>query len=262
MSRPGQAGSIGDSQPDPARVANYLLGGTVNYPVDRIAGEELLDLYPGLQLLARQHRAFTVSAVAWTARTQGIRQFLDLGCGLAPAPSVADAARAVNRDSAVVYVDKDPVVLSHVRALEAAGPGLGAVLADVRDVAALLTADGLREVINLGEPACAVFGGTLSCMDVDEARATVRGYAWAMAPGSAVIASCAHFDDATVTERIAAVLPQSGWRNHSRADIESFFSCAGLQVTQGVVTDVRHWPLAGAELAQPAIVVGGVGIRG
>lgn len=257
-----------------ARVYDYWLGGKDNFAADREAAEMLLDParggHAGLRVLARQNRTFVLKAVTWAA-SQGITQFLDLGCGLPASPAVHDAARASEPSARVVYVDKDPLVASHVSAIEAAGEGLAVVEADVTDPAGVLAiaADLVRPdaglLLDLSEPLGLIFGGTLSDMDADTARGTVARYAGALAPGSCVIASCASFADAGVAERIAGVFAGQcgGWRNHGRGDVSSFFAAGGLRILHGRAMDVACWPACPAgDGAEPgAQVLGGIGIR-
>ncbi|MGC1287752.1 MAG: SAM-dependent methyltransferase, partial [Streptosporangiaceae bacterium] len=119
------------SVPHPARVYDYWLGGKDNYPADRAEAERLLGIYPPLRDLVRENRAFVTQAVTWAAR-QEIGQFIDLGAGLPASPAVHQAAREAMPAARVAYVDLDPVVLSHARALLATSDGVTAVAADLR----------------------------------------------------------------------------------------------------------------------------------
>ncbi len=118
--------------PNMARVYNYWLGGKDHYAADRAEAERLLAIYPPLRDLVRENRAFVTQAVSWAAR-QGIGRFIDLGAGLPASPPVHQAARAVLPAARVAYVDIDPVVLSHARALLTSDDGVTAVAADLRD---------------------------------------------------------------------------------------------------------------------------------
>ena len=135
--------------PNMARVYDYWLGGKDHYAADRAEAERLLAIYPPLRDLVRENRAFVIQAVSWAAR-QGIGQFIDLGAGLPASPAVHQAARAVLPAARVAYVDIDPVVLSHARALLATSDGVAAVAADLRDPAAVLADPELRAVIDPG----------------------------------------------------------------------------------------------------------------
>jgi hypothetical protein len=106
----------------PARVYDYWLGGKDNFEADRIAGEETIAAYPAIRASARANRAFLARTVSYLATGAGIRQFLDLGTGLPTASNTHEVAQSVAPESRVVYVDNDPLVLSHARALLTSSP--------------------------------------------------------------------------------------------------------------------------------------------
>jgi S-adenosyl methyltransferase len=162
--------------PNMARVYDYWLGGKDHFPADRAEADLLLSLYPPLRDLVRENRAFVTRAVAWAAE-QGISQFLDLGAGLPASPAVHQAARAVLPAARVAYVDTDPVVLAHARALLATSDGVTAVAADLRDPAAVLADKELRTVIDPDQPAGVILGAVLHFLDAVTARTVA-------APGS------------------------------------------------------------------------------
>src|ERR1700678_2943173 len=124
----------------PARIYDYWLGGKDNFEADRIAGEETIAAYPAIRASARANRAFLARTVRYLAAEQGIRQFLDLGTGLPTASNTHEVAQSVAPASRIVYVDNDPLVLSHARALLTSSPeGVTAYLdADLRDTDRIL----------------------------------------------------------------------------------------------------------------------------
>lgn len=252
---------------NPARVYEYLLGGLDWLAADKTLAEELMDPvkgYPGLRARARENRAFIAGSVRWAAAMPGTGQFLDLGCGLPAVPAVHEIARAVIPRAAVAYVDRDPAVARHVRAAcGGARPGLSVTVADIADPAAVLADPGLRGVIDLGRPACVIFGAVLDGMDADQARSAVAGFAGALAPGSAVIISCFSYGDEDLARRMAAMFsPASPYRNHGRETVESFFAAGGLRLLHGRVMDVSCWPVCPADGGgRDAVVLGGIGIR-
>jgi hypothetical protein len=126
----------------PARVYDYWLGGKDNYPADREAAERVLAVTPGLRLRVRANRAFLARAVRYLAAEAGIRQFLDIGTGIPAANNTHQVAQAVAPESRIVYLDNDPIVLSHAQELLAGGPEgfIQYVNGDVRDTAAILQA--------------------------------------------------------------------------------------------------------------------------
>jgi hypothetical protein len=110
------------SKPNVARTHDALIGGHDNFAADRVLASRLVEICPDLGSAARENRSFTARAVDWAAR-QGIRPFADLGAGLPAHPSAAAAARAVVPSVRLVYVDHDPIVTAHVRALLVTGDG-------------------------------------------------------------------------------------------------------------------------------------------
>jgi hypothetical protein len=123
-----------------ARVYDYWLGGKDNFAADRVAGEKTVEVYPGIRLSARANRAFLARSVNYLAATKGIRQFLDIGTGLPTANNTHEVAQAVAPESRIVYVDNDPLVLAHARALlTSRREGTTAYLdADLRDTSKIL----------------------------------------------------------------------------------------------------------------------------
>ena len=167
------AGS-GSAVPNMARVYDYWLGGKDHYAADRAEAERLLAIYPPLRDLVRENRAFVTEAITWAAR-QGIGQFIDLGEGLPASPSVHQAARAVLPAARVAYVDIDPVVLSHARALLTIDDCVTAVAADPREPAAVLADPELRAVIDPARPVGIILGAVLHFLDADTAQAVTGG---------------------------------------------------------------------------------------
>jgi O-methyltransferase involved in polyketide biosynthesis len=188
--------------------------------------------------MVRANRQFLSHAVTWTAN-QGISQFVDLGCGMPTAPNTHETARAVTADARVAYVDNDPVVLSHLRALIAKGdPELMVIGGDVREADDLLAA--IAAGIDLSAPTCLLLGWLLHFFPPDAARDLVARYVSVLAPGSYVVLSVGRGDgDAAdeATDTYSAGVAQI--YNHSIADFTSFFGPLEL-VPPGVV-DAREW---------------------
>jgi len=138
----GEPAEIDTSVAHPARVYDYWLGGKDNFTADREAGDRVLAATPGLRERVRANRAFLVRAVRYLAAEAGIRQFLDIGTGIPSANNTHEVAQQTAPDSRIVYVDNDPIVLTHARALLAGGP-MGSIQyidGDVRDVASITRA--------------------------------------------------------------------------------------------------------------------------
>ena len=223
--------------PNTARVYSRLLGGKDHFPADRAEADVLLEIYPPLAEMVKENRAFIAEAVTWAA-SEGIAQFLDLGAGLPAVPAVHQTARAVMPGARVAYVDRDPMVLSHARAL-LAGPGVAAVAADLRDPAAVLAEAELRTVIDVAEPVCVILGAIVHFLDADTTRVATAGYVRLMAPGSCLVISCATYDDEALAKRLAAEYTAGQFVNHTHEDVVSFF--AGLDLVGPGVSEAQTW---------------------
>ena len=226
------------STPNMARVYDYWLGGKDHYAADRAEGDRLLEIYPQLADLVQENRAFIIRAVTMAADL-GISQFIDLGAGPPASPAVHQAARKVMPEARVAYVDTDPVVLSHARALLATSDGVTAAEADLRDPAAVLGHPHLRAVIDPARPVCIILGAVLHFMGADAACAVTAGYVSLMAPGSYLIISCASLDDPELAKQLSAEYTPATWHNHPAEVVESFFG--GLELAGPGLTGAQTW---------------------
>lgn len=173
-----------------ARVWNYWLGGKDNYAVDRQVGEHVTRVYPAIGEVARADRQFLSRAVTYLAREAGVRQFLDIGTGLPTADNTHEVAQRVASDVRVVYVDNDPVVLTHARALlaDAGNGGTAFVDADARDPSAILRA--AAETLDFTRPVGVMMLGILNfVLDTDEAQSVVDHLLDAVPSGSHLVAT-------------------------------------------------------------------------
>jgi O-methyltransferase involved in polyketide biosynthesis len=179
---------IDSSRPQSARIYNYWLGGKDNFPVDRAMGEQIEQLLPGIPEMARQQRAFLIRVVTWLAGEAGIRQFLDIGTGLPTAENTHEVAQRTAPESRIVYVDNDPVVLVHARALltsQAAGE-TAYIDADLRDPGKIL-AEASR-TLDFTQPVAIMLLGVIHHLtDHAEAAAVVKRLVDAVAPGSYLV---------------------------------------------------------------------------
>lgn len=244
--------------PSTARVQNALMGGYDNGAADREVAQALAAAHPVLSVLNRQNRRFVERTVRQLAEG-GIRQFLDLGCGLPLTvagkrwPMVHEAAGSGAR---VAYVDCDPMAVRHTSA--AAGNGNVTVIeANLADPDSELIGEAMQDMAGTGEPVCLIAASVLHYWTAPAARSIIDGYADLLPAGSAVVVTCAHFDcDAAMDERRRLVsLP---FHNHSASDLESFFTAAGLKLT-GSVGDVASMSVAGVR--KPAVMFGAVGVK-
>jgi O-methyltransferase involved in polyketide biosynthesis len=247
----------------PARVYDYWLGGKDNFAADRVAAEETIAAYPAIRSSARATRAFLVRAVSYLAGARGIGQFLDIGAGLPAAPNTHQVAQSIAPQSRVVYVDNDPMVLCHARALLASRPpGVTAcVEADLRDPGAILAQAG--EVLDFTRPAAILLLAVLDHLPgLDQARQILDQLVAAMAPGSFLVISHAgsDIDPAGMAEMTACLnehLAEASYTGRPREVIARFFDGLDL-VRPGVVKVTRWHPRSEIEAGRPACLWGGV----
>ncbi|MFI1400293.1 SAM-dependent methyltransferase [Streptomyces sp. NPDC020681] len=171
-----------------ARVWNHWLGGKDNYPVDRAVGDHVTGLYPSIGEVARADRAFLRRAVTHLAGEADVRQFLDIGTGLPTVENTHEVAQSVAPDARIVYVDNDPIVLAHARALlTSSREGVTEYLdADAHDPQTIVRA--IEPTLDLKRPVAVMMLGILNfVMDTDEARSIVRTLMDAMPSGSYLV---------------------------------------------------------------------------
>jgi hypothetical protein len=134
-----------------ARIQDYWLGGKDNYAADREAAEQAIEALPDMVASVRNTRAFLARAVRFLAAERGVRQFLDIGTGIPTADNTHEVAQAAAAESRVAYVDNDPIVLAHARALLTGTPGATSYIdADIRDTGTIL--DAARDILDFGRP--------------------------------------------------------------------------------------------------------------
>ncbi|KDN86225.1 SAM-dependent methyltransferase [Kitasatospora cheerisanensis] len=182
--------------PHPARMYDYYIGGKDNFPADRAAAEQVLALSPLVRISALANRAFLQRAVR-TLAEQGVRQFLDIGTGIPSAGNTHEIAQSVAPSSRVAYLDNDPIVLVHGRALlSGARPGSVSVLqADLRDPKAILADPAVRELLDLDRPVALLLFAILHFIDdADDPYAIVRTLVDALPSGSYLALSHATAD--------------------------------------------------------------------
>ena len=173
-----------------ARLWNYLLGGKDNFAADREAAEYALALMPDLVLSARADREFLGRAVRYLAGTAGIRQFLDIGTGLPTANNTHEVAQSVAPESRIVYVDNDPMVLVHARALLTSTPegATDYIEADVRDPEKIL--QSAADTLDFTRPVAVMLLGIMNfVIDNDEAYTVVDRLMAAVPSGSFLVMS-------------------------------------------------------------------------
>jgi hypothetical protein len=247
----------------PARVYDYWLGGKDNFEADRIAGEATIAAYPAIQASARANRAFLARSVRYLAAEAGIRQFLDIGTGLPTANNTHEVAQSVAPESRIVYVDNDPLVLSHARALLTSGPvGATAYLdADLRDTESIL--DLAAGTLDFARPIAIMLLAILHYIpDTREARRIVARLVDAVPSGSYLAISHAASDisPAEMAEMIRRMNEHLAEGNHvgrPRQAVARFFD--GLELVEPGVVKVTQWrPASAVEAGGPTSLWGGV----
>jgi hypothetical protein len=242
--------SIDISRADPARRYNAWLGGKDNFAADRASAQSLKEALPSIELAAQENRKFVRRAVHYLAAEHGIRQFLDIGVGFPDVPNVHEVAQAVDPTSRVVYVDHNPYVAVHARALLVSTPGDASEFlhADLLAPEEILTSDVLRDTLDLGEPVALVLAAVLHfCTDEDDPYTAVRTLVDALPAGSYVVLSHATFDplDDDMREQLAALAqPDAGhgpFQPRTRHQVATFLD--GLDVVEpGLVSTIRWQP--------------------
>jgi hypothetical protein len=162
---------IDTSKPHAARMYDYLLGGKNHFAVDRATAEKAIAVIPTGRTGVRENRAFLGRAVRYLVAEAGIRQFLDIGTGLPSANNVHEVAQAAAPESRVVYVDNDPIVLAHARALLTSTPeGRSAYIeADLCEPEKILAAPAIADTLDFGKPVALMLVGILHFVP-DEAK--------------------------------------------------------------------------------------------
>ena len=245
------------SVPNPARRYDYWLGGKDNFAADRESGDAIERIYPHIRTSARQNRQFLRRAVQYLVGQAGIRQFLDVGTGLPAAGNTHQVAQGIAPDCRVVYVDNDPLVMVHARALlTSTAQGRTAYLeADLRDPAAILANATLTADLDLSRPVAVLLVAILHFLPDDAvAGVAVKAVLDAMAPGSCLVVS--HATDDLMDPHSVAELVAGGHvggadtRLRSKAQVAAFFD--GLDMVEPGLRIVSDWrPDPGADRPPP-----------
>src|SRR5689334_16012861 len=192
MMQPGKqlSTSIDATVPTAARMYDHYLGGKDNYAADRAACEELDKVVPSTRALALNNRRFLQRMVRTLAEDYGIRQFLDHGSGLPTQDNVHQVAQRVDPTSRVVYVDNDPMVLVHGRALLEQNERTAVIQADLRETEAIFSHPDTQRLIDFSQPVAVLFNSVFHCIpdsDSDGPSAVVRRVTERLVPGSCLV---------------------------------------------------------------------------
>jgi hypothetical protein len=230
------------SHPHAARMYDYYLGGKDHFEADRTTAEKALQSWSSVRTGVRENRAFLGRAVRYLAAEAGIRQFLDIGTGLPSANNVHEVAQSVAPESRVVYVDNDPIVLAHAKALLTGTPeGRTAFIeADLRDPVTILGHPTTREVLDFDRPLALLLVAVLHFIpDGDDPRTIVRTLVDALPSGSYVVAS--------------HVTPEHD--PESVHGLEESYCTAGVPAQARPMEDFVQLVFDGLELVEPGVEI-------
>lgn len=229
------------SRPSVARVYSYVLGGRDNYGVDKDVGDYFIEDLPGSERLAITNREAVLRAVKAMAAA-GIRQIIDMGCGLPARVNVHEVVRQVYPDARVVYVDDDPFVASHGRALLAVDDGIVVLEADIRDPDSIQKHAEVQRLINFDEPVGILFGITLSFVnDEEDPAGVVRYWSDRFPSGSRVYIS--HFRSGATREAVATAnkIVEAFGRGRFRTEPEIEFLFGALTLEEDGLRPCAQW---------------------
>ncbi|MCW2915818.1 MAG: hypothetical protein JWN52_3886 [Actinomycetia bacterium] len=258
--------NVETSVPNVARMNDYFLGGKDNFAVDREAAEDLLAIAPEIKVMAVENRDFLGRAVRYLA-AQGIRQFIDVATGLPTQRNTHEVARSVTPDARVVYVDQDPVVLSHAEAILVDSPQTTVVKGDILHPEALLADCRVKQFIDFDEPlAVLIFGALHFIPHSDDPFKSVAWLRDAMPAGSYLAISHVVFDTRPdlvhpIEEIYRAILsrPEDN-AARTREQVLSFFD--GFELVDPGLVYIRQWRpdnMLSAQVPEKVWMVGGVG---
>ena len=230
--------------PSVARMYDFYLGGKDNYAVDRQAVEQLDKVVPSTRVLAVNNRRFLRRAVHRLAEEYGIRQFLDHGSGLPTQNNVHQVAQSVDPESRVVYVDNDPIVLAHGRALLEENDNTAVIQADMRETDAVFAHPEVRRLLDFDQPVAALFVSVLHCIpDADDPAGLVRRVVERLAPGSFVVINQLVSEDPATRDFVTRFMNEATHGNWGRVrqqdDVVRYFD--GLEVLAPGLVEVTEW---------------------
>jgi hypothetical protein len=261
---------IGIDRPSPARMYDYVLGGSHNFAVDRDAADQAISGFPLLADGMRENRAFLARVVRYLAQA-GVDQFLDLGSGIPTSGNVHEVARETNPDARVVYVDTEPVAVMHSLALLENDPLATAIRADLRRPAEVLADPAVRALLDFDRPVAVLIVGTMHFIrDVDHPADIVAGYRDALAPGShlALTNGTDEGQDPVQTEAARRAFLRSPTPLQLRDRDEVAAMLAGLELVEPGLVAIHEWrPESPSDWSFPFAwgalgLVPGIGARG
>lgn len=261
--------NIDEKVPTAARMYDYYLGGKDNYAADRAACEELDKVVPSTRRLALNNRRFLQRAVRVLAEEYGIRQFLDHGSGLPTQDNVHQIAQRVDPRTHVVYVDNDPMVLVHGRALLQQDERTAVIHADMRRTDEIFAHPETRRLIDFSQPVAVLFNSVFHCIpdsDADGPFAVAQRVRERLAPSSLMLMCQLVSDDpevrAFVTDFMARVTQGNWGRVRQEKDVAEWFE--GLEIIEPGLVEVSTWrpdtDVIPRQLSYEWVEFGGIGL--
>ena len=256
---------LNTNTPSIARAYDYLLGGKDNFAVDRTASEAMKAAAPEVTLLAEANRAFIRQVVRYLVGTAGIRQIIDIGSGLPTAGNVHEIAQEIAPETRVVYVDNDPIVLAHGRALLATNDNTAVMTADLRAADDIFGSAQTQRLIDETEPFAVLLGGILMHVDDEEdPEAIAAGIRDRLPPGGYLMVSNTCDTGETRAHELSRAFADNNMGNRCfRTWQEQIRYFDGLELVEpGLVANNRWRP--GAYMPDPnnpahALHIGGLG---
>ncbi|GAA1689514.1 SAM-dependent methyltransferase [Kribbella yunnanensis] len=231
------------TKPSIARTYDYLLGGKDNFAVDRAFGDKFIKDLPGSLDIPRDNRGVLIRAIQEIVSTTAVRQFIDLGSGLPSADNVHQVAQRFDPEAKVVYVDNDPIVLAHGRALLAENSSTVVIQADLREPKGIYDQLVADRLIDFTQPVAVIFSATLHHVNDDEDPAgLVRFWRDRIVPGSHVFISHFRSENDPRSQELEQVLQASLGRGRWRTDDEilALFG-EGFTVQPPGLVPAAHW---------------------
>ncbi|WP_280269964.1 SAM-dependent methyltransferase [Nocardia wallacei] len=228
-----------------ARVYDYWLGGKDNYPADRALGDVIAGHIPTIKTMARANRAFLARSVRYLVADAGITQFLDIGTGIPAAGNTHEVAQRLDPGARIVYVDKDPIVLAHARALMSGTP-VGRtrfIHADLEDPRGILENPALTETLDLSEPVAIMLVAIMMYFrDADRPGDIIATLLDAVPPGSYLVITHPTADfDAEAMAAVAASAEASGITFQPRSHDDTLALFAGTELVEPGLVPVAAW---------------------
>jgi hypothetical protein len=243
MGRPDWAPEgVDTDHPSAARMYDYLLGGNHNFAVDRKAAERILSIVPDAAVHAQANRAFLYRAVRYMLDA-GVRQFLDIGSGVPTVGNVHEVAQRVDPEARVVYVDIDPVAVTHSRSILAGNPFATVIQADLRRPEGILRNPSVRDLLDFDQPVGLLLVAVLHAIgDDDDPYALVERLKTELAPGSHLVIS--HGTTDGVREQVEQVAKQSAENRYplslrDHAGVVRFFD--GFELVEPGLVWLSQW---------------------